>query len=306
MKKIICALALMLATSLSKSAEPITVKLIVPYPAGGPASDAGRFAQAILNKNPNLIVVVENIVGGSGMVGTAAIANSNPTQLVLGAQNVGLPIQSAIKPQAYDTNKLIPLLNLGQVPVVLVTSKKFYDSMPDKKWKNIDSSTRITYASSGVGSGSNFFGEALKQVSNKNLIHVPYKSGFLSIPDIINGNVDVGVLYLPQAISFIQDGKLIPIALEAPHRISILPNIPTFRELGYNNLGGHDWFILFSNKTTKTAEIEEIKKTFAKFFINDNSMRLLDKNNLFLPTNFIDIETEKYKKLIKDYNLVLD
>jgi tripartite-type tricarboxylate transporter receptor subunit TctC len=287
------------------------VRIVVPYPPGGPADQSGRFVQDAINANSKMTAIVENMPGANGNIGTAFVANSDPKHAIFLVNNVGLPVNAIIKPSAYNTDQLVPVMSLGRIPIVLVSSRKFYDGMPGKQWRNIDPGTRITYASSGVGTGSNFFGESLKQVSNKNLVHVPYRTGVLAVPDVVNNDVNVLVLFLPQALPFIKDGKLVPIAVEANNRLPEIPDTPTFKELGYNGLAGHDWFMLFSNQTTDTDKIEAVKKIFNQYVKNPKVVNSLQNTrqfdrNIFPPANFINTEKDKYRKLIKDNNLTFD
>lgn len=309
MKKLLFVLLLSISSSLFAKVD--AVRIVVPFPPGGPTDESARFLQGIINNNSNMTAIVENMPGGNGAVGTNFVANSDPSKAIFLVNNVSLPILSTIKPNSFNSNHMVPVLNLGRIPIVIASSQKFYDSMPGKSFKNIKPDTRVTYASSGIGTGSNFFGEALKQVANKNLVHVPYRTGVLAVPDVVNNDVDIIVLFLPQALPFIKDGKLVPLAVEAPNRLAELPDTPTFKELGYTGLGGHDWFMLFSNVNTDTKKVEAVKRVFIDFVKDPKKIepvrgvKHFDKN-LVPPPNFIDTEKDRYKKLIRDNNLSFD
>jgi tripartite-type tricarboxylate transporter receptor subunit TctC len=229
MKKILFLMSLLFA--LNASAE--TLRIVVPYPPGGPADAIARQLQRDLS---DYTIIVENKVGASGEIGTAYTANLNEPAIVV--NTVGI-LTSPELPQ------LKKVTTLGRIPLILVSAKL------DRHFKNW---THVNFATSGIGTATHNATQELITKLKLDAELIPYKGVGQSIIDIMTGQVDAGFIYYNQMRN---DERLHVIAVEWPRRLDIIPTVPTFRELGINDVGHNNWWAVYSNKFVKTDTLHQ-------------------------------------------------
>ena len=284
------------------------ISLVIPYAPGGAADSVAKVAQQTIAKSTNRTVVLEYKPGAGGDIATQYVANAPKDKLVLMLHTINLPINASIKTPSYNISELVPLINFGTMPLILVTGEKSKFTTI-KEFKNISSATPINFGSSGIFSVSHLAGEILKQKTNKNLAHVPYQGQSKTIVDIISGNLDMSFLHPDVALPQINANRLIPIAVTTTSRMSTLPNVPTFKESGVGGLELTGYFILISNKTDDPTEYKMIQDSVANALNNPNeimpytAVQLEPVKTHVLPESFLITETVKFKELFKKLNL---
>ncbi|MDO8277108.1 MAG: tripartite tricarboxylate transporter substrate binding protein [Burkholderiaceae bacterium] len=260
------------------AADPVTefpnrpLRLVVPFLAGG-AVDAGARAVALeLSQELGQQVVVENRAGAGGNLGTGLVAKgpNDGYSLLVGA---GATI--TISPAVYRNlsfsapNDLEPIGPYGALPNLLIVSSaspvgNIQELIANLKRKGASGN----FASGGVGSTSHIQGEILKRELGLGMIHIPFQSEPPALISLAQNNVDMMFSALSTAIPQLQANKAKPIAVAAPARLALLPNIPTFKELGINGLEFGVWYGIFVPKSTDPAIVkklsEALRKTVAK------------------------------------------
>ena len=258
-----------------------SVRVIVPYAAGGISDVIGRtFADGLstLLKKP---FVVENRTGAGGIVASEAVARSAPdgyTLIVSGFPSlIGSP---GINPSATldAMNDFTHIAFLGGPPNALVVHPSFRAQNFSEFIERLKAKGGIEYATAGPGTTGNVLMEYFKLISGFPVTHVGYRGGAGALGDLISGHVEVGVISLPTASAHLRSQRLIPIAISSEVRSPELPKVPTFKELGYSGLVTTTWFSLsgpaglpqFITDKANRAVIEMLRtKKFEEFLARE-------------------------------------
>lgn len=212
--------------------KPITA--VVPLSAGSASDILTRVVMDQVSRQVGQPIVVENRPGAGGTIGAGAVAKSAPdgyTILAYGALNTAHALYSK---RPYDTlNDFIPVISLGQQPLVIITSPgKGYKTLKDLIAAGKAKPGSLNYSSAGVGSASHFGGERLRIAGGFEAQHLPFKGGADAVTDVVADRSDFSVQLTATTLPLIKDGKLVPLAVSAHKRVAALPDTPTTVELG--------------------------------------------------------------------------
>jgi len=212
------------------------IRFIVPYSAGSGSDSAARL---IADRLPALLgqpVVIENKPGAGGVLGTAHAAKSNPDGYTIVWGGIApLAIAPALqKTMPFDPIKdLQPLTRVAIAPLLLVARPKLgANSVSDLVALAKRKPNQLSYASPGNGTTSHLSMELLKRAAGIQIGHVPYKGTTPGIADLLGGHVDIMIDSVAALAPFVNDGKLIPLAVTSGQRIAAMPKIPTMKESG--------------------------------------------------------------------------
>jgi tripartite-type tricarboxylate transporter receptor subunit TctC len=223
------------------------VKLVVPYAAGGPTDRIARVVADALRLELGQPVVVDNRGGAGGMVGSEAVANAAPDGYTVGIATVStLTVNPLFNPRAAAINRqLTPLVQLVSVPGVI----SVHPSMQVTDFAGFVAALKRapdTYSAAVAGAGtmSHLLIEALAHTLRVKMLTVPYQGQASAVGDALSGVVQIMPDQLPTALAHIRSGKLIPVVVANDRRLSELPGVPTFKELGYPELNdlATSWF----------------------------------------------------------------
>src|SRR5262245_6021123 len=239
------------------------IKLVVPFPPAGATDIVGRIVAQKLSERLGQPVVVENRPGAGGTLGSDLVAKSAPDgYTILIATSSTHSIGPALQKLPYDPIKdFAPITQVATVPDILVVSPK----LPAKSLKEFIALARsqpgkLNFASSGIGTITHLNGELFKMVAKVDLVHVPYKGTQLSIPDLANGNVAMLVDSLASALPNIRNDHARPLALKAAKRSALLPDVPTFGELGMQEFNVFTWFGMFAPAGTPAQIVARLQR----------------------------------------------
>ena len=221
------------------------IRLIVPVGPGGGVDLVGRLVAEQLAKVLGQAIFVENIGGGGGSIGSLAAARAAPDGHTLMVGYVGTHgTNPALRKLNYDAlADFSPIAMVGGTPNVLVVSPSF----PAKDFKQFAQMMKIdgdklSYATSGPGTLTHLIMEQLKGALNSSAVHVPYKGIGPALIDVLGGQVPIACPGLAAALPHIKAGKLRPLAITGIQRHRLLPQIPTFEELGLRGFDGVQWY----------------------------------------------------------------
>ncbi|KAB2901165.1 MAG: tripartite tricarboxylate transporter substrate binding protein [Burkholderiaceae bacterium] len=239
------------------------IKLVVPFPAGGPTDTASRIVGQKLAERLKQPVVVDNRAGASGSIAAAQVAKSAAdgyTLMMLATPTLLAP--HLYKKAGYDTVKdFAPVATVYDLPIVVVVNPAQLPDVTDLQ-KLIQHAKAqkapLNYTSSGAGSFGHLSMELLKQMAGFDMQHVPYKGGVPAITDTIGGQVPVMYADLVAALPHIQAGKLRAIAVGSPQRVSVLPDVKTIAEQGIKGYDAVSWGGLLAPKGTSKAVVDRI------------------------------------------------
>ncbi len=239
------------------------IKLVVPFPAGGPTDTASRIVGQKLAERLKQPVVVDNRAGASGSIAASQVAKSPAdgyTLMMLATPTLLAP--HLYKKAGYDTVKdFAPVATVYDLPIVVVVNPTQLPDVTDLQ-KLIQyakaQKAPLNYTSSGAGSFGHLSMELLKQMAGFDMQHVPYKGGVPAITDTIGGQVPVMYADLVAALPHIQAGKLRAIAVGSPQRVSVLPDVKTIAEQGIKGYDAVSWGGLLAPKGTPKAVVDRI------------------------------------------------
>jgi tripartite-type tricarboxylate transporter receptor subunit TctC len=233
------------------------VRMIVPFPAGGPADIFGRSLAQGLSEQLGQAVVIENIGGVGGVLGVDRALKSAPDGYTLGF-NSGSTLSIAPYSFAklpYDVKKDVALITLVvRVPEVLAV----HPSVPVSSISELVAYARanpgkVNFGSAGGGSITHLAGELLKSEAGIDLVHVPYKGAAPAVNDLLGGQVQMGIFDVPVLLGHIRSGKLKALSVTSANRAPTLPEVPTTAEGNYPNVTSDNWYGLVVPAATPQA-----------------------------------------------------
>lgn len=288
------------------------IKLIVPFPPGGPTDIMGRAVAKFLSERFKQSVVVENKPGAGGNLGTDVLAKSPADGYTLGLAAIS---SFAISPGLYP--KLPYNVKTDFTPISLVGMAKgaivAHPSAPFNDLKGLiayakANPDKLAYGSSGIGTANHLAGEYLASIAGIQLVHVPYKGTAALAQDLLGGQLLVSVeSSLTSAAPNVKAGKLKAIAITSGSRSALLPNVPTVAEQGFPGFDVPTWFGLAAPANlpkdvlaTLSAAVQEGLKSpeIAERFAQIGAEPMPTTSEKF--SDYIQSETTRWAKVIRD------
>ena len=258
--RIFCVFVLLPGLALAQAYPSKPVRMIVPFPAGGPADIFGRGLAQGLTEQLGQPVIIENVGGVGGVLGVDRALKSAPDGYTL-AFNSGSTLSIAPYSFAklpYDVKKDVALITLVvRVPEVLAV----HPSLPVHSLAELVAYAKanpgkVNFGSAGAGSITHLAGELLKAEAKVDLVHVPYKGAAPAVTDLLAGQVQMGIFDVPVLLPHIRAGKLKALSVTSASRAATLPDVPTTAEGGYPNVTSDNWYGLVVPAATP-AEIQK-------------------------------------------------
>jgi tripartite-type tricarboxylate transporter receptor subunit TctC len=287
-----------------------SIRLIVPFPAGGPNDIIARVVGQRMSELTKQPVVIENRAGQAGVLGTDVVAKAKPDGYTISISSAGaLAISPSMEKVAYDTLRdLQPITLVATVPEMLVVAT----SVPARDMKELIALAKaqpgkLNFASTGPGSMPHLAGELLKLTAKIDIVHVPYRGAAPAVTDLLGQQVQMVFLDLPVLLPQIKTGALRPIALGARERASTAMEVPTTAEVGMPDLLAENWYGMVAPAGTPPDIVAELNR-IAVEAMRDPAVKeklAIQGAELVGDTpehfrDFIDSETRKWAKVIKD------
>lgn len=262
MRKLFALLLLIPALAFGQSYPSKPVRLIVGFPAGGPADIFGRALAQGMAAELGQPVVVENISGVGGVIGVDRVAKSAPDGYTL-CINSASPLVIApysLSRMPYDVKKDFAYITLVvRVPEVVAV----HPSMPVNSLAELIAYAKanpgkVNFGSAGGGSITHLAGELLKAEAKIDIVHVPYKGAAPAVTDLVGGQVQMGIFDVPILLSHIRSGKLKALAITSARRAPSLPDVPTTTEMSLPNVNSDNWYGLVAAAATPPEVLKRI------------------------------------------------
>jgi tripartite-type tricarboxylate transporter receptor subunit TctC len=262
MRKLLAALLFIPALALAQAYPSKPVRVVVPFPAGGPADIFGRGLAQGMSSELGQPVIVENVGGVGGVLGVDRVAKATPDGYMLAlnsASTVAIAPYSLAK-MPYDVKKDLALITVVvRVPEVLAV----HPSLPVSSVAELVAYAKanpgkINFGSAGGGSITHLAGELLKAEANVNMVHVAYKGAAPAVTDLVGGTVQMGIFDVPILLGHIRAGRLKALAVTSATRASTLPDVPTTAETGYPNVTSDNWYGLVAPAGTPADVLKRI------------------------------------------------
>lgn len=225
-----------------------TIRIIVPFAAGGPVDAMARLLANEMQHPLGANVIVDDRAGAGGVIGTELVSRAPPDgkTLLVGSQGshvISALLRSDLK---YDpVRSFTPIAMVGHVPMLLVVSPDF--PAPDFKAAIALAQTRkLTYGSAGPGSTMNIAGELVNAGAHVKITHVPYRGIAVALPDLMAGRLDLLPGDPPVLLPLVAAKKIRPLVVFGSERLAALPDVPTTVELGYPDMMMENWYGLLA------------------------------------------------------------
>ena len=303
------------AWSQNYPSRPIT--LIVPYGAGGSVDAVGRIiAPKLTERLGQSVVVIENVVGAGGILGTQRAARAAPDgyTLLLSVEST-MAIAKLVQPATvqYDSQKdFLPISLVGTSPLVLAGKRTLPAETTDELIKLLRANPgRFSYASSGTGTSLHVAGEMINIEGKVAMVHVPYRVGAQMVTDLVGNQIDLAMLPLVMALPNHRSGNIKVFGTTEPARSPVAPDLPSLAEHpDLRNVNVTVWFGLFAPAKTDAAIIERLHQAVVAALQDADVRAKLAETGLRLVGNgpsefaaFLAQEIEKYSAIVKAANI---
>jgi len=292
-----------------------SMRLILPFPPGGPTDLLGRALAQKMGEQMGQTMVADNRPGAGGNLGIEVAAKSAPdghtAVLVSSVISIAPSLYTKLN---YDQKDLAPISLVAEMRNVVLV----HPSVPVRNFKEFlqlvaKHPGKLNYGSGGVGTTTHITPELIMSLTKGKMNHVPYKGSGLALIGLIGGQVDVLVMTVAASHSQVKAGKARALAIVAPERASQLPDVPTVKELGHENFIVRLWYGVLAPAATPPAIIgrlnAELHKALASPDLKDRLQTAGVEPLTSTPqefNSFIQSETARYAKVIKEAGIKAD
>ncbi len=258
--------------SIAQSYPNKPIRVIVPYAPGGATDIMGRVAAQRLGEILGQQLIIDNRPGGSTAIGAEATAKAPADGYTLMFTNdATFVLNPALFPKlSYNmAQDFVPVATVAYLNLALVVSAE----LPVKSYAELVAWTKaksgtISYGSYGVGSQAHLMGEMYKKLTATDMVHVPYKGSAPAVADVIGGQVVFTFPAIPTVNGFIKAGKVKALAISGDKRSALLPDVPTFTEVGAKDLDIGAWYALFAPAGTPREVVNRLNAAVATMLTN--------------------------------------
>jgi tripartite-type tricarboxylate transporter receptor subunit TctC len=262
---VVAILALLVGSALAQEVYPAKkpITLVSPYPAGGASDALTRILADSLKKSLGQQVVVQNITGAGGTIGSRQVAHAAPDGYTLLLHHFGM----ATGPFLYKDLQFDPLTSFEHVGLfaetafILVSGKQFPASNMTELVERVrQGNGKVTFATGGVGSGGHLFGIILENSLGTKVTQVPYKGAAPAMIDVLAGRVDLLCDSPGPVLQHLSTGNLKAFAVTGERRLGTMPTVPTVAEVGFRELTMSLWYGFYAPKGTPQPIVAQLSK----------------------------------------------
>ena len=313
---VLAACASLAAAPLSASAQalPSNLRIVVPFSAGGAADTYARLiAQKLQEGAAGRQVIIDNKVGGGGVIGSDAVAKGPADGSTLLIVTVGHAVNPFIMGKLpYDTRKdFVPVGMVAAVPSLIVTGPLFTGkNLADLLSQAKAQPGKLEYASSGTGSTSHVSAALIESLAGVDMLHVPYKGAAPALQDVMGGRIAFTVDIITSSVQFVKSNKLRALAITGARRSPLLPDVPTAAEAGLPGYEFTAWYMLLAPARTPAATVEALNAELRRIeALPDFAARLRESGAETVVFDsrqsaaFLDAEFDKWSRVVKQRNI---
>ena len=292
------------------------IRMVVPYPPGGPTDITARVVAAEMSKTIGQNIVIDNRPGASGMIGSEMVTKATPDGYTLLANASIHVINPSVYPDMrFDAIKdFTPITQLAQVPLVLVVPA----NSPIKSVKDLveyakANPGKVNFGSAGSASAQHLAGESFKIAAGIQMQHIPYKGSAPALTDLAGGQLQLMFDSMPSATPMINSGKLRAIAVTTTTRAKARPDLPTIAESGFPGFDISTWYAYWAPKGTPADVVEKLAASAAQALKNPEVIAKYEAMGAepvgSTPAQFaayVESEAKKWNDIVKKSGAKLD
>jgi tripartite-type tricarboxylate transporter receptor subunit TctC len=312
----VVAAFLLIAPAFGQTYPTRYISLIVPYAPGGSVDAVARVVAQKMGDRLGQSLIIENVAGAGGIVGTqkAAMATPNGYTLLFSVEST-MAIAKLVSPNTvqYDSQKdFVPITLIGTSPLVLVGKKSLpADNITDLMALLRASPGKFNYASSGVGTSLHVAGEMINQQGHVSMTHVPYRVGSQMVTDLMGDQIDLAVLPIVMALPAYQSGSIKAFGVTEATRSPVAPTIPSLSEFAdLKNVDVTVWFGFFAPAKTDPAIVQRLHQAITASLqeadvrakLNEMGMRITGTPPAEFQ-KFLADEIDKFSVVVKTANI---
>jgi tripartite-type tricarboxylate transporter receptor subunit TctC len=288
--------------------RPVT--MIVPFPAGAAVDTLARAVAHALSEDFGKQFIVDNRAGAGGNLGGAAVAKANADGYTW---LFGTPAPIALnklmyKGLAYDSERdFAPVILVAKSPMMITATSGFpAKTLPDLIAYARQNPGKVNVGHPGNGTLGHITSALIQQFAGVEMTHVPYRGSAPLITDLLSGQVDIAMDFMPTYLPLVADDKIRPLAVTTSRRVAQLPDVPTVQEAGFRNFEATAWYAIVAPTGTPPDIVSRVNKAVNAFLNSDKGKAILEQNSLQgvggSPEDlkaFIDGEREKWRPVIE-------
>lgn len=292
-----------------------SLRLVVPYAAGGGADNAARIVAQRLGELLGQAVVIDNKPGAGGVIGADTVAKATPDGYTALFDASAYVVNPALRKLPYEPGKdFIPVSLIVTAPQILVVSPQSpYKTLGELLAAARKSPDKISYASAGAATASHLAAELMADEAKVDLLHVPYKGGAPALTDVMAGSVDMYFGNAASTLQHVASGKLRALGVSSRQRLKGLPHVPTLSESGIPNYEVLEWNGLFLPKGTPADVVQRFAKEVQAAMADPKVRERLSQAGV-IPVGdspsefgkFIDTESRRWQQLVKARGIKVD
>jgi len=313
---VLLILAVLPASLLAQSYPVKPIRLIMPFPPGGPTDITGRAIAQKLSEQLGQSVVPENRPGAGGNLGLELGAKAPPDGYAITLTAPPLAISPALysKLNYNAIRDFAPISLVAAIHNIMVV----HNSVPAKSLTEFIALARrhpgkLNFSSSGAGSTNHLASELLKHKYKLDMVHVPYKGAALALVALMSGQVDMGIMAVPPAIPQVQANKVRALCVLTERREAALPNVPTSKEAGVDDFVMPIWYGILAPAGTPREIVNRLNSELHKALASPDLKERLAAAGIEPLTDtpehfaeFIKSETARYARIIKDAGIKIE
>ncbi|HET7765026.1 MAG TPA: tripartite tricarboxylate transporter substrate binding protein [Burkholderiales bacterium] len=285
------------------------VRMIVPFPAGGPADLVARLLGSKLPETWGQPLVIENRGGAGGNIGTAAAARAAADGYTLLLTTSGLMSNPSLyKDPGFDpVRDFAPVTVVGNSATIVVRHPSLAGVNTMRDIEALARTTKVDFATPGIGLAGHLAGELFKTMTKVDMQAIPFAGAAPAITAVLAGQVKLGFMAVPSTVPHVKSGKLVAIAVTSPKRLAVLPGVPTVAESGYPGFQVDNMYGVLAPRGTPPETVKKLHDDIVRAVRAPDATKTLEAATIDVvldtPEEFaayIRSETAKWAQVVKD------
>ena len=308
MKRFFLLFAMLCTTAVAQTYPAKPVRMVVPFPAGGPADLVARLLSARLAEGWGQALVIENRGGAGGNIGTAVVARATPDGYTILLTTSGFMCNPSLyKNVGYDPFKDFAPITLAGISATVVVR---HPDLPVNSMRELESYARthkVDYATPGIGLAGHLSGELFKTITKVEMQAIPFAGAAPAMTALLSGQVKLGFIAIPAAVPHIKAGRMVAIGVTSPQRLAVLPELPTIAEQGYAGFQVDNMYGILAPAGTPPEVVRKLNADIVRVLHTPEVKKALEAATVEVIGNtpeafarYISAEHAKWAQVIRD------